>query len=43
MKRMTIVGLSLVAMFAFGAMAASSAFAGEYGTCLKTKETLPPL
>jgi hypothetical protein len=38
MKRMTIVGLSLVAMFAFGAMAASSAFAGEYGTCLKTKK-----
>jgi hypothetical protein len=33
MKRM---GLSLVAILAFSAMAASSAFAGEYITCVKT-------
>jgi hypothetical protein len=35
MKRITIVGLSLVAVFAFSAMASSSAFAGEYGVCVK--------
>jgi hypothetical protein len=35
MKRIGIVGLSVVAMFAFSAMAASSAFAGEYITCVK--------
>jgi len=35
MKRIHIVGLCLVAMFAFSAMASSSAFAGEYGQCLK--------
>ncbi len=35
MKRIGIVGLSVVAMLAFGAMAASSAFAGEYITCVK--------
>ena len=35
-KWISIVGLCLVAMAAFGAMAASSASAGEYGVCLKT-------
>ena len=35
MKRIQIVGLSLIAVFAFGAMAASSAYAGEYGVCLE--------
>jgi hypothetical protein len=38
MKRISIVGLSLLAMVAFGAMAASSAYAGEFITCVKTKE-----
>jgi hypothetical protein len=35
MKRISTVGLSVVAMFAFSAMAASSALAGEYITCVK--------
>ncbi len=35
MKRIGIVGLSLVATFAFSAMAASSALAGLYITCVK--------
>jgi hypothetical protein len=35
MKRISTVGLCLVAMVAFGAMAASSAYAGEYGECVK--------
>jgi len=34
MKRIGIVGLSLVAAFAFSAMAAASALAGEYGKCV---------
>ena len=38
MRRIQIVGLCLGAVFAFSAMAASSAYAGEYGTCVKTKE-----
>jgi hypothetical protein len=38
MKRIGIVGLSVVTMFAFGAMAASSAFAGEYITCVKVSK-----
>lgn len=37
MKRISIVGLCLVAMVAFGAMAVSSAYAGEFITCTKTK------
>jgi len=36
MKCTSIVGLCLAAMVASGAMAASSAYAGEYGVCLKT-------
>jgi hypothetical protein len=35
MKRIHIVGLCLVAVFAISAMASSAAFAGEYGQCLK--------
>jgi hypothetical protein len=35
MKRVTIVGLSLLAVLAFSAIAASSAFAGEFGECIK--------
>jgi hypothetical protein len=38
MKRISIVGPSVVAMFAFSAMAASSALAGEYITCVKNRE-----
>jgi len=34
MKRIRIVGLCLVAAFAFSAMATSSALAGEYGKCV---------
>lgn len=37
MRRFTVVGLCFVAAFAFSAMAASSAFAGEYGNCVKAK------
>jgi hypothetical protein len=37
MRRFTVVGLCFVAAFAFSAMAASSAFAGEYGNCVKSK------
>lgn len=40
MKRIKIVGLCLTAVFAlvaFSAMAASSAYAGEYGVCVKSK------
>jgi hypothetical protein len=36
MKRISVVGLCLAAMVAFGALATSSAYAGEYGVCLKT-------
>jgi hypothetical protein len=36
MTRISIVGLSLVTAVAFGAMAASSAYAGEAGVCIKT-------
>ncbi len=36
MKRINLTGLCLVAMVAFVAMATSSAYAGEYGVCLKT-------
>ncbi len=39
MKRIGIVGLSLIAMFAFSAMAASSASAGEYITCGKAAKS----
>ncbi len=35
MKRIGIIGLCLVALFAFSAMASSSALAGEYITCGK--------
>ncbi len=41
MKRMRIAGLCLVAMFAItalSAMAASSAYAGEYGVCVKAQK-----
>lgn len=38
MKRVRIVGLCLLAAVALSAMAASSAYAGEYGKCTKTKE-----
>jgi hypothetical protein len=34
-KRLGILGSCLVAMFAFGATLASSAYAGEYGECVK--------
>jgi hypothetical protein len=36
MKRIRMMGLALVAVFAFSAMVASAAQAGEYGTCVKT-------
>ena len=36
MKRIKIVGLCLVAMFAMSALATSAAQAGEYGKCVKT-------
>ncbi len=35
MKRIRSAGLCVVAIFALGAVAASSAYAGEYGECLK--------
>jgi len=35
MKRMRIVGLCLVAMFAMSALGATAAHAGEYGECVK--------
>ncbi len=35
MKRITLVGLSLFAVLAFSAITSSSAFAGEYGVCVK--------
>jgi hypothetical protein len=35
MKRLRIVGLCLVAVFAFTALIASSASAGQFGTCVK--------
>jgi hypothetical protein len=38
MKRIGIVGLCLAAMFALSAMAASSAFAGQYITCTKVSK-----
>jgi hypothetical protein len=42
MKRIGIVGLCFAAIFALSAMAASSAYAGEYGVCKElTKETTP--
>ncbi len=42
MKRIGIVGLCLAAMFALSAMAASSAFAGEYGECVKAPKVGKP-
>jgi hypothetical protein len=38
MKRIRLVGLCLVAAFAVAAIAASSAFAGEYGFCVAKKK-----
>ncbi len=35
MRRITVMGLSVFALVAFSAIAASSAFAGEYGRCVK--------
>ncbi len=40
MKRIRIAGLCLVAAFAFSALAASSAYAGEYGECVKAPTSL---
>ncbi len=40
MKRITVMGLSLFAVVALSALAASSAFAGEYGRCIKTVSTV---
>ncbi len=40
MKRITVMGLSLFAVVAFSAFAATSAFAGEYGRCIKTVSTV---
>lgn len=37
MRRIKIAGLCVVALFALSAMAASSAFAGEFGLCKKPK------
>jgi hypothetical protein len=37
MNRMKMMGLCLVAMFAFGAIIASAAQAGEFGNCVKSK------
>jgi hypothetical protein len=37
MKRISILGLCLVAVTAFFALATTSAFAGEYGNCVKLK------
>jgi len=37
MRRFKVVGLCFVAAFAFSAIAASSALAGEYGNCAKAK------
>jgi hypothetical protein len=39
MKLIKIVGVCLAAMVAFGAIAASSAYAGEYGVCLKVAKS----
>jgi hypothetical protein len=39
MKRIRIVGLCLVAVFALSAMIASTASAGEYGVCAKVAKT----
>lgn len=38
MKRISLTGLCLVAMVTFVAIATSSAYAGEYGVCLKTEK-----
>ena len=37
MKRIGVVGVCVAAAVAFGVLSASSAYAGEYGVCLKTK------
>jgi hypothetical protein len=42
MKRIHVIGLAIVAVFAFSAMGSSAAYAGTYGQCkLLTKSTVP--
>ncbi len=38
MKRATTVGLCLTIIFALSALAAASAYAGEYGECVKVEK-----